>query len=559
MATSARKKVSVTFAGDDDVVNHIVYAEERQSDLRLRKRSSASRSGSYRNTSKSKNNESDGDSDEENLATPLFGPLQDDNVFVQGADLFQFKSTKKSDQMILKANEARTPRSKSQSEPTPKSKSLRKQAAQGVNQKTPVKRKTGQNGKRIEATTPFRLRKRNHLEGDDSSDDSIDSLSEEGEDWKGSKEAHPPTPSAQSTQRTPRRRPVVDDGHMPDMVGDYFEIQSGGPGPTSDRTLAKLGASRMSESALSNILQSVLTSHKRECAQLVEQHGQLFSQWMYQMCNGFNLLLYGLGSKRSLMEEFRVKILHDFTHLVVNGYFPSLTMKQILNSITEDILDHSANFRNPLDQIDFIKQHYTSEGYEDVYIILNNIDGTMLRAEKTQTMLSVLAQIPGFHIIASIDHINAPLIWDQMKCSRFNWLWYDVTTYLPYTEETSYENSLLVQQTGALALSSLTHVLKSLTLNARRIFLLLAHFQMDNKPGNPAYTGMSFRDMYQRCRESFLVNSDLTLRTQLTEFRDHKLITSKKGHDGMEYLLIPVETATLSEFLETQEDRLTQD
>lgn len=40
-------------------------------------------------------------------------------------------------------------------------------------------------------------------------------------------------------------------------------------------------------------------------------------------------------------------------------------------------------------------------------------------------------------------------------------------TFQHYAEETSYENSLLVQQTGALALSSLTHVLRSLTPNAR--------------------------------------------------------------------------------------------
>lgn len=41
-------------------------------------------------------------------------------------------------------------------------------------------------------------------------------------------------------------------------------------------------------------------------------------------------------------------------------------------------------------------------------------------------------------------------------------------------------------------------------------------------------SGMSLQDLYQRCRESFLVNSDLTLRAQLIEFRDHKLIKSKK-------------------------------
>ncbi len=44
------------------------------------------------------------------------------------------------------------------------------------------------------------------------------------------------------------------------------------------------------------------------------------------------------------------------------------------------------------------------------------------------------------------------------------------------------------------------------------------------------FTGMSFHDCYTKCREAFLVNSDATLRAQLTEFRDHKLIRSKKVH-----------------------------
>lgn len=88
----------------------------------------------------------------------------------------------------------------------------------------------------------------------------------------------------------------------------------------------------------------------------------------------------------------------------------------------------------------------------------------------------------------------------------------------------------------------------------RGIFKLLVKFQLENKD-NPSYTGkhmlktskcctdfplwfhfcflslcagLSFQDFYQRCREAFLVNSDLTLRTQLTEFRDHKLIRTRK-------------------------------
>ena len=80
-------------------------------------------------------------------------------------------------------------------------------------------------------------------------------------------------------------------------------------------------------------------------------------------------------------------------------------------------------------------------------------------------------------------------VWDQTKCSRFRWLWYDATTFAPYTEETSYENSILVQQSGALALSSLTHVMKSLTPNAKGIFLLLARNQLEHKDSSN-YIGM---------------------------------------------------------------------
>lgn len=54
----------------------------------------------------------------------------------------------------------------------------------------------------------------------------------------------------------------------------------------------------------------------------------------------------------------------------------------------------------------------------------------------------------------------------------------------------------------------------------------------------------------RQCRRAFLVNSDLTLRAQLTEFIDHKLIRNKKGNDGMEYLTIPLENVTLQDFIE---------
>ena len=82
-------------------------------------------------------------------------------------------------------------------------------------------------------------------------------------------------------------------------------------------------------------------------------------------------------------------------------------------------------------------------------------------------------------------------VWNHTQLSRFNWSWFDVTSFEPYREETSYENSLLVQHTGALALSSLVHVFRSLTPNARGIFILLAQHQLDEKD-NSSYIGKHF-------------------------------------------------------------------
>lgn len=42
------------------------------------------------------------------------------------------------------------------------------------------------------------------------------------------------------------------------------------------------------------------------------------------------------------------------------------------------------------------------------------------------------------------------------------------------------------------------------------------------------FLGMPLEDLYWRCRDAFLTNSEATLRTQLTEFRDHKLINMRK-------------------------------
>lgn len=357
--------------------------------------------------------------------------------------------------------------------------------------------------------------------------------------------------SAPVCKETPSKKMKRD--KTSDLVEEYFEAHSSSKVLTSDRTLQKLKRAKLDQQTLRNLLSKVSPSFSAELKQLNQQYEQLFHKWMLQLHLGFNIVLYGLGSKRNLLERFRTTMLQDCLHVVINGFFPGISVKSILNSITEEVLDHMGTFRSVLDQLDWIINKFKEDSSLELFLLIHNLDSQMLRGDKSQQIIGQLSSLRNIYLIASIDHLNAPLMWDHAKQSLYNWLWYETTTYSPYTEETSYENSLLVKQSGSLPLSSLTHVLRSLTPNARGIFRLLIKYQLDNQD-NPSYIGLSFQDFYQQSREAFLVNSDLTLRAQLTEFRDHKLIRTKKGTDGVEYLLIPVDNGTLTDFLEMEEE-----
>lgn len=307
-------------------------------------------------------------------------------------------------------------------------------------------------------------------------------------------------------------------------------------------------------------VKSALTAdsgYKNDTTVLSDEYRSRFNYWLFLMSKGFNILTYGLGSKQSVLEEFRTKALLNSCHLLINGFFPGLTIKQVLTQVTSELLHHSTTFKTNFEHARFIvktlqeNNHESQEGTRtksEVFLVIHNIDGLSLRGESAQTSLSILAQSPFIHIVASIDHINATLLWDQKTLSNFNWSWHDTTTYNRYIEEGSYESCLLVQQTGALGIRSLEHVTQGLTPNAQSLFKLLAKHQLESS--ERSYPGMSFQDCYMKCREEFLVNSDLALRTHLIEFTDHKLVKSHKGQDGVEYLLIPIDKGILTQFLE---------
>lgn len=330
---------------------------------------------------------------------------------------------------------------------------------------------------------------------------------------------------------------------------EYFANSGSSKGnKTSNNTLDQLQTSKLPQYKLQQLLAN--TRHSSEHAKSINNlelgYYKLFTKWLYVLSQNFSLLLYGLGSKTHLLQTFRSKILQDRPAIVINGFFPTLTIKSVLDSIIGDLLELRERPANLNQAVDLIIQEVERLGIS-VFLLINNIEA--IKSAKAHNMLAALASHQRIHLIATIDHINAPLIWDHSKLSKLNFTWWDVTTFSTYQHETECEMSSMTQQNSAVALSSLRNIFLSLTQNSKSIYLTVTKYQIEN--WSQYYQGMAFKDLYMTCREKFIVSSDLALRAQLSEFIDHKIIKTKRSlDDGTEYLVIPLDKSILQTFLD---------
>ncbi len=301
----------------------------------------------------------------------------------------------------------------------------------------------------------------------------------------------------------------------------------------------------------------VLSDHYQASKKvLLDEYRSRYNYWMFQLAQGFNLLMHGLGSKRKALLDFRDKYLSQCNCLTVDGFGPNVSMKEILSTLTLNISNHRATFKNLSEHANFLCKCLASqsEGGEDpeIFMIIHNIDGPMLRSDSAQTALSILAECPYIHIIASVDHIHSPLLWDQRKWGRFNWAWQEIATFETYEGETEAIGSVSGKQSDSISLASLKSVMQGLTSNACGIFKILVRYQLEHEEESGSYLGMLFADCYTRCRNEFLVNSNLTFKMYLVEFTDHKLVKYRHGPEGGEYLYVPIDKHKLTLFLEGQ-------
>ena len=331
--------------------------------------------------------------------------------------------------------------------------------------------------------------------------------------------------------------------------------------------------------------------------QLLEHsHHPHLPRYLLELAEGFNLLFYGLGSKRHVLNELaRACATRARAHvLVLNAFQPSFSARDILTALAR--LPGSPQCVDDVAQKFFSGAPTTSTRGRRLVFIVHNIDAPALRGatNKARALLTALAALDGVQVAASLDHLGAPLLWTSSEMLARRWLWHDLTTLAPYDVELAGADPASLRATPAAAARSgatgfgagvegtsaaaagisvgagagqmtetaAVHVLAAVTQRARKLFVLMGRRQLEaladvgnTEPTNPADSGevaIAYDVLFSLARDNFIATNDTALRALLGEFRDHRLVvTIGTGAMGTgETLWIPLRKERLKKLLD---------
>lgn len=343
---------------------------------------------------------------------------------------------------------------------------------------------------------------------------------------------------------------------------NYFLAKElGGSAVKSTRKLSDINI--VDEQELRAAVSNIEPKHEKEIMDLINRYKSLYPRWAFDLRCGLGLLMYGFGSKKTLLEDFASTSLTEYSVFVINGYLPTINIKQVLISLAEVLWDQlKTKQRTPSKSLAKGQQPFSSRSMDDllafldgsedrtneflVCVIIHNIDGPGLRDSETQQYLSRVASCSNIRMVASIDHVNAPLLWDKkMVHTQFNWCWYHVPTFAPYKIEGTFFPLILAHGNTTQTAKNAVIVLQSLTPNAQGVFKILAEYQLSHSEEE----GMPIDNLFTTCRERFLVGSRPMLNSHLTEFKDHELVKTRRHSDGQDCLYIPITSEALEKLL----------
>jgi hypothetical protein len=176
-----------------------------------------------------------------------------------------------------------------------------------------------------------------------------------------------------------------------------------------------------------------------------------------------------------------------------------------------------------------------AKAQRDVFIVVHSVDAKRLRSQDCQAALAALNASHSY-LVASADHVNAPLLWNATTWRAANFCSEDATTFAPYDREAGRwdpfeRTSNAKSQQKLLDTSGLVYVLQSLTPRHVELLRLLATAQQESNEG------MLFKTLQSQCRYKMIAHTEDQVHSYLVELTDHGLCR-KEVRSGSTYVAV---------------------
>lgn len=273
-----------------------------------------------------------------------------------------------------------------------------------------------------------------------------------------------------------------------------------------------------------------------------------FRKWKLYLASGFNILLHGVGSKREVLGNLE-KELKEYTYMRLDARKDGLNIKALLNSINESMRLGRTQKRGE-STANWAKAIRRKLNGQQLILIIDNIEAPDWRNDQ-EALCELLENKDTVKLIATVDHIYSTFIWNSRQLSTLSFVHIAVNTFKVPMEELLTGDSRLLgldarSNQSSHTLSSLDAFWKSLAVNSQKLFRLF--FQMYFETKKP----VKFWDLFNAAKDDFIASTDAALRTQLVEFKDHRVLRWTRGDDGNDQLSGMVELKLITEFLESK-------
>jgi origin recognition complex subunit 2 len=328
-----------------------------------------------------------------------------------------------------------------------------------------------------------------------------------------------------------------------------------------------------------------------------------FSSWRWLLSTNHSLLFYGAGSKLDLLNAFADEELSKEGHvLVLNGFDKDISIEGIIDLMAtlflegglKALLDGEGISRVPhLDGIEGVAAVGTHTPWKaepvveraiqlgralaersgetllPIYLVIHTLEGLGCKISMEALSQLLVNSIVGngaasVRLAASMDHVDAPLLWNATTTSaNLAFLYQQVHTGQPYVEELAMlpSNKKAVSSkrkadASAQVAQRVFQVLQTLAPRNAEVIQILARLQLEAIGGEPSsargggksmddpHPRIPYRELYEQCKVACAVTKDSHLRGVLRELEDHGMLRY-----GDDWASIPYDASKLREFL----------